>query len=117
MEHQKKVLEASQRTLGSKHPGTLRAMSYLADSYSELERTQEAMELWEKVLEASQRTLGSEHPDTLRAMKYLANSYRILGRTEEAMELEENCRGWGLKKNKKGLLSCTSFPLRLVSVW
>src|SRR5271168_3361829 len=63
-----KVLEASQRTLGSEHPDTLTAMSNLTISYSDVGRRQEAMELREKVLEARQRTLGSEHPDTLRAM-------------------------------------------------
>ena len=45
------MLEASQRTLGSEHPDTLRAMTGVADSYSDVGRRQEAMELREKVLE------------------------------------------------------------------
>ena len=65
MELREKVLEASQRTLGSEHPDTLRAMTNLAVSYSDVGRRQEVTELREKVLEASQRMLGSEHPDTL----------------------------------------------------
>ncbi len=73
-------IEASQRTLGSEHPDTLRAMHNLAISYGHLGRRQEAMELREKLLEVSQRTLGSEHPDTLSAMYRLANSYADLGR-------------------------------------
>ncbi len=40
----KKVLEARQRTLGSEHPDTLRAMTGLANSYSDVGRRQEAME-------------------------------------------------------------------------
>jgi tetratricopeptide (TPR) repeat protein len=72
-ELREKVLEASQRTLGSEHLDTLGAMNSLANSYSDVGRRQEAMELSEKVLEASQRTLGSKHPDTLRAMNNLAN--------------------------------------------
>jgi hypothetical protein len=72
MELREKVLEASQRTLGSEHPDTLSAMDSLANSYSDVGRWQEAMELREKV-EANQRTLGSEHPDTLRAMNNLTN--------------------------------------------
>ena len=85
----KKVLEARQRTLGSEHPNTLRAMTNLANSYSDIGRRQEAMELSEKVLEASQRTLGSELPDTLWAMNNLAVSYSDVGRRQEAMELRE----------------------------
>ncbi len=52
MELREKVLEASQRTLGSEHPDTLRAMNNLAISYSDVGCRQEAMELFEKVLEA-----------------------------------------------------------------
>jgi tetratricopeptide (TPR) repeat protein len=73
MELRGKVLEASQRTLGSEHPDTLMAMNNLANSYGDIGRRQEAMELREKVLEASQRTLGNEHPYTLTAINSLAN--------------------------------------------
>ena len=45
MELREKTLEASRRTLGSEHPGTLRAMNNLAFSYSRLGRHQEALEL------------------------------------------------------------------------
>jgi tetratricopeptide (TPR) repeat protein len=89
LELKEKVLEARQRTLGSKHPDTLAAMQGLANSYDNLGRWQEAIELFEKVLEASQRTLGSKHPNTLAAMQGLANSYSGLGRRQEAMELDE----------------------------
>ena len=65
MELREKMLEASQRTLGSEHPDILSAMNNLAFNYSDLGRKQEAMKLTKKVLKASQRTLGNEHPDIL----------------------------------------------------
>lgn len=43
-------------------------MAKLANSYSDLGRRQEAMELRETVSEASQTALGSEHADTLMVM-------------------------------------------------
>ena len=54
MELREKTFEASQRTLGSEHPGTLLAVNNLAVSYSDLGRHREAMELKEKTLEAMQ---------------------------------------------------------------
>jgi tetratricopeptide (TPR) repeat protein len=75
--------------LGIEDPNTLSAMTGLANSYSDMGRRQEVMELEEKALEASQRTLGNEHPNTLRAMNNLAISYSDVGRRQEAMELRE----------------------------
>jgi hypothetical protein len=64
-ELREKVLEKTQRTLGSQHPHTLAAMNNLAISYSEVERRQEAMELTEgarvKAEDAGQRTSPHSH--------------------------------------------------------
>ena len=89
MELREKVLEVSQRVLGSKHSDTLWVMNDLAVSYHSLGRMQEAMELQEKVLEASPGAMESEHPSTLRVMNNLACSYISVGRGQEAMELQE----------------------------
>jgi tetratricopeptide (TPR) repeat protein len=39
--------------LGNEHPNTLNAINNLANSYSDVGRRQEAIELFEKVLEVS----------------------------------------------------------------
>jgi len=53
MELREKVFEARQGTLSNEHADTLLAMNNLANSYSDVGRRQEAMELSEKVLDAS----------------------------------------------------------------
>ena len=47
-------------------------MSSLANSYSNADRKNEALELRENELTLRRKLLGSEHPDTLSAMTNLA---------------------------------------------
>jgi tetratricopeptide (TPR) repeat protein len=89
MELGENVIRVRRITLGEEHPTTLASMDYLAACYSDLGRTQEAIELGEMVVEASRRTLGEENLDTLLSMDNLACRYFDLGRSREAVELGE----------------------------
>jgi hypothetical protein len=55
-------------------------MNNLASFYSDVGRTQKALQLTEKILEVKKRTLEDEHPDTLNSMSNLANRYSDVGR-------------------------------------
>ena len=65
-------LEASERTLGPKHPGTLLSVGNLAWLYESQGRYAEAEPLSLRALEAMERTLGPEHPSTLISVNNLA---------------------------------------------
>ena len=69
MELREKTLELRQRIFGSDHPETLSAMKNLANSYSQLGRHHEAVELGKNVIDERKRILGSEHPRTFEARK------------------------------------------------
>jgi eukaryotic-like serine/threonine-protein kinase len=77
------------KQLGTDHPDTLMTMNYLADSYFNAGRTQEATKLNEETLQLRKAKLGADHPDTLRTMINLATSYDAAGRTREALKLRE----------------------------
>jgi eukaryotic-like serine/threonine-protein kinase len=86
---QEKALEYYRATAGPEHPDTLRAMSALARSYGQADRTPEAIELQEAVLKCYRRTPGLDHSETLSAMQSLAISYVHVGRAPEAVRLLE----------------------------
>jgi CHAT domain-containing protein len=77
------------RSVGERHPATLRAMNNLAVTYLALGRPAEALPLQEKVLRLRSEVQGERHPATLTAMGNLAVTYRALGRPAEALPLEE----------------------------
>ncbi|WP_330327879.1 tetratricopeptide repeat protein [Streptomyces pseudovenezuelae] len=79
----------AERCLGEEHPDTFTARANLADSYSRVGRTGQAIPIEESVLTDRERILGTNHPDTLTAREYLANSYQQAGRTDEAITLHE----------------------------
>ncbi|MGA7324297.1 MAG: CHAT domain-containing tetratricopeptide repeat protein [Rhodomicrobium sp.] len=81
------ALALAERTLGERHPDTLRILNNLASLYSSAGRYAEAEPLYKRVLEAKERTLGKEHPDTLRTTGNLALLYYDLGRYDEAEPL------------------------------
>jgi len=74
---------------GLEHPDTLWAADYLAISYHDAGRREEALKLREEVLALCRKVLGPQHPDTLRIMHNLALSYSDAGRREEALKLRE----------------------------
>ena len=77
------------RILGEEHPDTLRSMNYLALTFLDQGRTEEAAALQEEVVEKRKLILGAEHPDTLTSMNNLALTYRDQGRTADAAALQE----------------------------
>ncbi|KAH8824127.1 hypothetical protein DL96DRAFT_1502139 [Flagelloscypha sp. PMI_526] len=82
-------LRENRRILGPGHPDTLRSMSNLALTYSDLGQHRKALELKERVLKLQRHVLGEEHPDTLRSMSSFANTYSDLGQHRNAFELNE----------------------------
>ena len=83
----RRILETSERVLGSEHYGTLLSMNNLALLFEATGRYEKAEPLCRRVLETSERVLGLEHPDTLVSMNNLAKLLRVTGRYEEAESL------------------------------
>jgi tetratricopeptide (TPR) repeat protein len=71
------------------HPRTIGAMLDLANSYEDLGRHAEALQLREETLALCKAELGVGDINTLRSMGSLANSYAFLGRRAEALKLRE----------------------------
>ncbi|MBX7105939.1 MAG: tetratricopeptide repeat protein [Gemmataceae bacterium] len=74
---------------GPDHPGTLKSMNNLANSYVDLGRHAEALALREETLKLQKAMLGPDHPDTLASMNNLALSYADFGRLLDALSLRE----------------------------
>ena len=72
---------------GLEHPDTLWAADYLAISYHDAGRREEALKLREEVLALRRKVLGPEHRDTLLAMDNLAYAYRLERRFADAEPL------------------------------
>jgi tetratricopeptide (TPR) repeat protein len=75
--------------LGADHRDTLESMYYLASSYADAGRYDDALELRKETLALQQAHLGPSHSDTLRSMRNLANSYADRGQDKEALEIDE----------------------------
>lgn len=82
------VTETRKRALGVEHPSTLDSMHYLASTYREQSRWEEAERLGLQVMEARKRVLGAENRDTLVSEYSLSITYRDQGRWEEAEILQ-----------------------------
>ncbi|KAG8701839.1 hypothetical protein FRC09_005110 [Ceratobasidium sp. 395] len=83
-----RVMEGGKEVLGDEHPGTLTAMSNLADTYSDQGLHKQAETLRMQVLEGGERVHGDDHHDTLTAMSNLASTYRKQGLHKQAETLE-----------------------------
>ena len=79
----------NEKTLGREHPDTLRSLSNLAVTYSDLGDYQKALVLKEKVYDLGYKLLGAEHPDTLTSLSNLALTYSDLGDYQKALVLME----------------------------
>jgi hypothetical protein len=77
-------------------------MNFLANSYANLGRHAEALELNEETLALRMAKLGNDHPYTLLSMMSVANCYSDLGRHQEAQLLHE--KTLGLYKTRLGLV-------------
>ena len=78
-------LEASERTLGREHPGTLNAVSNLAGLLRAKGELGQAEVLGRRAVEAMARTLGATHPTTKTAAKGLRLVLKAKGGCEEEM--------------------------------
>jgi serine/threonine protein kinase len=74
---------------GPDHRETLASMRLLAQSYYDLGKYGDALNLREETLALHKAKLGPDHPDTLRSMMGLALSYRHAGRHADAIKLNE----------------------------
>ena len=100
LEHHKKALTISLKTLGEEHP-------YTASSYNNLGRVYDAMgdyprarKYYEKALAIRLKTLGEEHPDTATSYNNLGTLYYDMGdypkakeHMEKAVEINERVLG------------------------
>src|SRR5262249_85055 len=77
------------KSRGRYAPETLRCVQNLANCYSALGRSTEALKLREETLAHMKAKLGADHRHTLIAMNNLSNSYAALGRREDAVKLCE----------------------------
>ncbi|KAH8831071.1 hypothetical protein DL96DRAFT_1811998 [Flagelloscypha sp. PMI_526] len=93
-------LTENHRILGAGHPKTLRSMSSLAVTHSDLGQHSKALELREQVMKLRKQFLGQEHPDTLRGISSFANTCSSLGQHDKALEL--NRRVLELRKQNFG---------------
>jgi tetratricopeptide (TPR) repeat protein len=75
-------------------------MHNLANSYADLGRHADALQLHEETLRLRKARFGPNHSDTLLSMNNLANSYAALGRHTEALKLREEA--FRLMKAKLG---------------
>ncbi|MCR5120987.1 MAG: tetratricopeptide repeat protein [Ruminococcus sp.] len=91
LELDKLAYEQSLRTLGEKHPETLKAMNSLAASYYKTGNIQKESELFEKTYRLRCEVLGEENPYTLQALNNLAVSYSDRGDERKAFELKIKC--------------------------
>jgi serine/threonine protein kinase/tetratricopeptide (TPR) repeat protein len=79
----------SESALGPDHPHTLATRHNLANAYSIVGRTHEAIALHEATLKLREAKLGPDHLDTLNSRNDLANAYQDAGRTSEAIAMHE----------------------------
>lgn len=77
MDLSEEMLEASKKALGSKHPGTLDAISDLAISFRKLEREQKAMKL-RKIFGRPPRSIHPHMRDHERIIAVIGISVRTL---------------------------------------
>jgi serine/threonine protein kinase/tetratricopeptide (TPR) repeat protein len=76
--------------LGPDHVDTLAATHNLANSYADLGRYADALQLDEQTLALRKNKLGPDHPDTLFSLNNLAVHYHAFGRYADALKaLEE----------------------------
>lgn len=63
------------RTLGPRHPDTLRCVEGLAIVYRQQSRIEESLHLYNEVLGALELEFGKDHPDTLRTVLNMSIAY------------------------------------------
>ena len=85
------VIKTKKMKLGADHPDTLTSMAYLAVTYQNQGRWDEAEELQVQLVKTSKTKLGADHPDTLTIMANLALTWKKHGRDAEALKLMEEC--------------------------
>jgi serine/threonine protein kinase len=75
--------------LGPTDARTLKSMSELANTFSDLSDFQAAFKLHEETLALRRATLGPNHRETLKSMADLATAYAEMGQNQKAVELDE----------------------------
>ena len=88
------LIGVNQEQLGSHHPSTLAACSYLASLHEMNDELEEAHHCRHRALDGYRKALGDTHPTTQSAIGDMANLLRSCGELSAAEPLyEELCRG------------------------
>jgi hypothetical protein len=82
-------LSGYRRLLGEAHPGTLTAMSNLAELHHCMENYEQALPLATTCLAATRRLVGNEHPQTLLSIGNTAALHSDMGHHSLALPLRE----------------------------
>jgi eukaryotic-like serine/threonine-protein kinase len=86
--------------LGADHAETLMCMNYLARSYLDAGKFDQALPLGQETLKLRRAKLGADHPDTLTSMGHLAWGYRLVGKPDLALALSQEA--FQIRKAKQG---------------
>jgi len=77
-------VEMRAKLFSEDHPKTLNAMSWLADTFCESGKLNQAAAMHDRVLEIRKRILGEEHLDTLSSMHHIALVFHYQGKLDQA---------------------------------
>jgi tetratricopeptide (TPR) repeat protein len=83
----KRIYELRHKSLGEKHPDTIRGLEHIARSFLLQGRFTAAGLEYAQVLALRQEVLGEKHPDTLRSMSHLATTHHAQGQYDAAKHL------------------------------
>ncbi|MFN7732930.1 MAG: protein kinase domain-containing protein [Pirellula sp.] len=89
LQRTEEVVAQRRKDLGPENLETIRALAWLAESYSDLGRADDALKVGEEVLALRHKAYPPGHFETLLAMRDLAGSYFKFGRKAEALALRE----------------------------
>jgi tetratricopeptide (TPR) repeat protein len=81
------IMRIQERTNGEMHSSTPISLTWLASTYNDQGRLQEALELNTRAMAISKRIFSAEHPDRLIVTANLASTYQAQGQLEKAIEL------------------------------
>jgi non-specific serine/threonine protein kinase/serine/threonine-protein kinase len=87
--HRRTSLEIYRTHLGPAAPQTLRAMYWVAYTYQQANRYEDAVRLFEETLNMQKAKLGRDNPNTLSTMRQLSCVYPFVGRHADNLKLCE----------------------------
>ena len=83
----KRVLEITEKALGSAHPDVASSLNNLASLYQNQGKYDASESLYKRVLEIREKALGSAHPDVASSLNNLASLYQAQGKYDASESL------------------------------